>query len=115
MAIVTIAKGLRYTLTLHDTELKVKQNADLKDAAVNLIKKVNIFKKDKELLLDVTYQLDQIKKVSYTNPTQDSSVLKLELLDGNVVEYEMTPDEIKNSNALKTQVKQIADYIEVNR
>lgn len=115
MAIINSAKGLRYTLTLSDNELKVKQNADIKTSAINLIKKANVFKKDKELLLDVTYELRQIKKATYSNLTQDTSIIKLELLDGSVVEFEMTPSDVKNSNALKTQVKQIADYIEANR
>jgi hypothetical protein len=115
MSTITIAKGLRYTLTLLDSELKVKQNADLKDSAVNLLNKMNFLKKDKNLLIDVTYHLKKIKKVTYTNPTQDSSVLKLELFDDTVVEFEMTPVDVKSSNALKTQVKQIADYIESNR
>ncbi len=115
MAIINSAKGLRYTLTLFDNELKVKQNADTKTSTFNKIKKLNVFKKDKELLLDVTYKIQQIKKVTYSNPSQDTSIIQLELLDSSVVEFEMTPSDVKNSNALKTQVKQIADYIEANR
>ena len=115
MAIINTAKGLRYNLTLFDNELKIKENADIKDTTLNALRKINIFKKDKELLLDVSYELKQIKKVVYSNPTQDTSVIKLELLDGSTFEFEMTPADVKSSNALKTQVKQIADYIEVNR
>lgn len=99
---------------MFDAELNIKQNADFKDIAINLVKKINIFKKENELLLDVIYPLSKIKKVSYINPTLDSSVLKLELFDDDLVEFEMTPKDVKNSNALKTQVKQIADYIETN-
>lgn len=115
MAIINTAKGLRYTLMLLDSELKIKENSDIKDAALNAFKKINIFKKEKELLLDVSYELKQIKKVAYSNPTQDTSVIKLELIDGSTFEFEMTPSDVKSSNALKTQVKQIADYIEANR
>ena len=115
MAIIVTAKGLRYTISLLDNEVKIKENADIKDKTINTLKKINIFKKEKGLLLDVVYELNQIKKVVYSNPTQDTSVLTLELVDGSTIEFEMTPVDVKNSNALKTQVKQIADYIEVNR
>lgn len=81
MAIIVVAKGLRYTLTLMDTKLKIKQNAGVKDSVLNLVKKCNFLKKEKYLLLDIVYPIKQIKKVSYSNPTQDTSVLKIELND----------------------------------
>ena len=80
-----------------------------------LSRKSTFLRKKKELLLDVSYELKQIKKVAYSNPTQDTSVIKLELIDGSTFEFEMTPADVKSSNALKTQVKQIADYIEAKR
>jgi hypothetical protein len=111
MAIIVTAKGLRYTMTLFDEYLKVLENADFKEKTINIIKKINFFNKSNDLLIDKIYQIKQIKNILYDNPTNDTSILELELLDGTNTKYEMTPADVKNSNALKTQVKQIADYI----
>lgn len=105
------AKGLRFTMTLYDEEINIEENAGLVGKVKNKFAKLNILKKDKEVLFNKTYKLSEIKNAVYSNPTQDTSVLKLEFLDNSFREFEMTPTDIKNSNALKTQVKQIADYI----
>lgn len=112
MAEIVNAKGLRYTITLYDDEVNIKENAKLIDKAGNVLKKINFLKKDKDVLLNRTFKLSEIKNAFYTNPTQDTSVMKLELSDSIVKEFEMTPTDTKNSNALKTQVKQIVDYIQ---
>lgn len=106
------AKGLRFTITLYDDEINIEENASLAGKAKNAFVKLNILKKDKDILFNKTYKLSEIKNVVYSNPTQDTSVLKLEFLDNSFREFEMTPTDIKNSNALKTQVKQISEYIE---
>jgi hypothetical protein len=111
MAIINTAKGLRYTMFLSDDNLRIVENADIKDKALNIVNRINIFKKEKHLLIDVVYDFKQIKKVLYSNPTNDTSILELELADGTNSKYEITPTDVKKSNALKTQVKQIADYI----
>lgn len=112
MVIIVTAKGLRYTMHLFDDEISIKENANFLENAGNLIKKINIFKKEKVLLIDETHKLDNIKEAFFESPTQDTSLLVLELVDGSTKKYEMSPTDKKFSNALKTQVKQIADYIQ---
>ncbi|MGE4342016.1 MAG: hypothetical protein AB7E23_02840 [Bacilli bacterium] len=112
MPIIVEAKGLRYKIVLLDNEIRIKENANLLDNVGNALKKINIFKKDKDILIDVSYKLSEISKSSFEDITQDTSRLILILSDGSVKAFEMSPTDIKQSNALKTHVKQIVDYIQ---
>lgn len=110
MSIIVTAKGLRYTITLLDNEVKIVENADIKSQIRNAM----ILNKEKKVLLNVTYKLKDIKAVKFANLTQDTSLLTIELINGNNKDLEMTPKDLKDSNALKTHVKQIADYMQEN-
>ncbi|HHT37819.1 MAG TPA: hypothetical protein GXZ95_00185 [Mollicutes bacterium] len=105
MAIINVAKGLRYTITLSVENVKIRENS-------NLIGRLKSFKKGERKLINETYKFNEIKKVSYENLTQDTSVLKLVLTNDTECVFEMTPNDTKESEALKTQVMQIAEYIQ---
>ena len=112
MPIIVEAKGLRYTITLLDDEIRIKENAKFLDNVGNALKRINIFKKEKDILIDVSHKLSEISKSSFEDITQDTSRLVLTLSDGTIKTFEMSPTDVIQSNALKTHVKQIADYIQ---
>lgn len=112
MPTIVEAKGLRYTITLLDEEIRIKENAKLWDNIGNAIKKLHIIKKDKDVLIDLTYKICEISNSSFQEITQDSSKLVLTLNDGTIKTFEMSPTDVRHSNALKTHVNQIADYIQ---
>jgi len=108
------AKGLRFTITLFDEEVRIKENADLFKNIGNAFEKINFLKKQKEkdLLVEDFFKIENIETANYCSITKDVSKLVLILKDGTIKEYEMSSTDLQYSNALNTYVKQIADYIQ---
>ena len=55
MAIINVAKGLRYTITLSVENVKIRENS-------NLIGRLKSFKKGERKLINETYKFNEIKK-----------------------------------------------------
>ncbi len=109
MAVIVEAKGLRYTVILTDDHVQIKENANIKESISNIIKKI---KKDQDLLVNESYKLTEIIRANFEELSQDTSKLTLELNNERIRTFEMSAKDKYLSNALKTHVKQIADYIQ---
>lgn len=112
MATITEAKSLRFTIALNEDTLHIKENASAIGNIQNAFKKMNIFDGKKKLLLNLSYPLEDIKEAKFVDVTIDVSQLVLVLKDGETKTFDLTSTDPKKSHALKTNVEQIAYYIQ---
>ena len=112
MEAITEAKSFRYTITLYDNEIHIKENASVGENIGNVFKKINILKKDKNLLINLSYKLQEISEARFVDVLKDASQLVLELKNGDTKTFDMTTIDKNNPMVLKTKIKLIVDHIQ---
>jgi len=112
METITEAKSFRYTITLYENEIHIKENASFGENISNVFKKIHIMKKDKHLLINSSYKLQEISEARFVDVLKDTSQLVLELKNGDTKTFDMTTTDKNNPTVLKTKIKLIVEHIQ---